>query len=65
MKFILLVFYLLRNNKSIKIEIKIYNYYKINKGNNIRIESYKNNFKINDNSFIRHLYNNHLVYLAA
>ena len=65
MKFILLVFYLLRNNKSIKIEIKIYNYYKINKGNNIRIESYKNNFEINDNSFIRHLYNNHLVYLAA
>ena len=65
MKFILLVFYLLRNNKSIKIEIKIYNYYKINKENNIRIESYKNNFEINDNSFIRHLYNNHLVYLAA
>ena len=65
MKFIFLVFYLVRNNKSIKIVMKIYNYYKINKGNNIRIESYKNNFKINDNSFIRHLYNNHLVYLAA
>ena len=65
MKFILLVFYLVRNNKSIKIVMKIYNYYNINKGNNIRIESYKNNFKINDNSFIRHLYNNHLVYLAA
>ena len=65
MKFILLVFYLLRNNKSIKIEIKIYNYYKINKENNIRIESYKNNFEINDNSFFRNLNNNHLVYLAA
>ena len=61
-----MVVYLIRNNKSIKIVSKIYNYYKINKGNNIiRFESYNNDFAVNDDSFIRNLYNNHLIYLAA